>query len=421
MINHDPLRAAIEIREQLASEKRKLGFFFGAGTSMAVGIPGIDELTKEILEKVGNPYKLQIENIKKELHSNTNIESILNRIRTISELIGDNENKEYDGLKGRASAKSLDIKICETIKEIVSEISECKINPHLIFAHWLQSTYCNRYKPIEIFTTNYDLLFEKSMEEVGLPYFDGFVGSVFPFFAPESVESEVGEINESVCPPKTWTRLWKIHGSINWCICEISKFHRITRLYEGGKKGNKELIIFPSREKYAESRKLPFISFQDRFRKFLTSGETLLIVNGYSFLDEHINEIIFQGLRSNPRLAVTALIYGEKNQKTLEYEIPEKIIEYGIKYKNLSFYGPNKSCIGGVIAPWGEPSRKKEESDIWDFWNREKKSFTLGDFNCFMLYIEKFIGFKQSSNLLEGKASLNVKEQAVGEKNKHEK
>jgi NAD-dependent SIR2 family protein deacetylase len=47
MISHDPLRSAQEIRESLASEKRRLTFFLGAGTSMAVGFPGIDSLTQK--------------------------------------------------------------------------------------------------------------------------------------------------------------------------------------------------------------------------------------------------------------------------------------------------------------------------------------------------------------------------------------
>ncbi len=36
MSGYDPLKAALEIRAQLASEKRKLGFFFGAGQ-----LPGV--------------------------------------------------------------------------------------------------------------------------------------------------------------------------------------------------------------------------------------------------------------------------------------------------------------------------------------------------------------------------------------------
>ena len=56
---HSIKQTALQLRDQLASDKRKLGFFFGAGTSMAVGIPGVFALTKQISEKLKEPFKSQ--------------------------------------------------------------------------------------------------------------------------------------------------------------------------------------------------------------------------------------------------------------------------------------------------------------------------------------------------------------------------
>jgi hypothetical protein len=39
--------------------------------------------------------------------------------------------------------------------------------------------------------TNYDLLLEVAFEAVGVPFFDGFVGVVSPFFVPECVDAQV--------------------------------------------------------------------------------------------------------------------------------------------------------------------------------------------------------------------------------------
>ena len=55
MLTYDPLRVAVEIREQLASDRRRIGFLFGAGTSMAVTLPGIEKLTSEVESKIGAP------------------------------------------------------------------------------------------------------------------------------------------------------------------------------------------------------------------------------------------------------------------------------------------------------------------------------------------------------------------------------
>jgi hypothetical protein len=395
MATHDPLRTAIEIREQIASEKRKLSFFFGAGTSMAIGLPGIDELTNRVSDLLEDPFKKQFKDIKESRAKKANVENILDRIRTIRDLVDDDEQAEYDGLKGGAAVTKLDSAICKIICNIMCGAPTNEMTPHLIFAHWIRSLYSNRYSPIEIFTTNYDLILEKAMEQLGVPYFDGFIGSVAPFFAPESVDAEEGRVNQSAYPPRMWTRLWKLHGSINWLLCNIGGKKRLTRLSGHEPKVGDELMVFPSRDKYSESRKLPFITFQDRFRRFLFTGESLLIVCGYSFSDDHINEIIFQGLRSNPRLSVISLIFGEKNNKSDSPPliVQDKVIQYAEEYRNFTVLGPDKASIGGLSGSW-ELSRKRKDDEDWPFWDDVSKVFTLGDFNRFASYLEIFIGLK---------------------------
>ena len=152
-------------------------------------------------------------------------------------------------------------------------------------------------------------------------------------------------------------------------------------------------MIFPGREKYAQSRKLPFLAFQDRFRRFISSGECLVIVLGYSFSDEHLNEIFFQGLRSNPRLAIAVLVHSGP---------PDRLLQYGQEHRNLSFYGPDKACVGGIVAPWREPGKKPEQKDNWPFWDETDKRFTLGDFNSFASFLEEFIGFRRSLDSAHG-------------------
>jgi len=400
MVTHDPLRAALEIREQLASEKRRLAFFFGAGTSMSIGIPGIDELTQQVFNQLQSPFKEQFEKVRSKLSKNSNVENVLDRIRTIRELIGDNEESEYDGLKGCSAVKQLDSAICNLIYKIVCGDPPKGLKPHLIFSHWLRSLHGNRYYPVEIFTTNYDLMLERAMEQSGVPFFDGFVGSVTPFFAPESVEAEEGSISQPDYPPRAWTRLWKIHGSINWRIYNKDGKVRITRLSGAEPKEGDELMIFPSREKYTESRKLPFITFQDRFRRFLSSGESLLIIEGYSFSDEHINEIIFQGLRSNPRLAVVALMYGDKNENSDNPDLilSDRIVQYAEEHKNLTVYGPDKACVGGITGVW-KLNRTRKDDENWPFWDEDSKLFTLGDFNSFASFLELFIGLRPNLSI----------------------
>jgi len=44
--------------------------------------------------------------------------------------------------------------------------------------------------------------------------------------------------------------------------------------------------IFPSDTKYEESRRVPFVVLQDRFRRALHEPETLILISGYSFSGE---------------------------------------------------------------------------------------------------------------------------------------
>jgi len=388
-MKHDPLRAAFEIREQMSPLRRRLGFFCGAGTSMAVGIPGIDGLTISVSERLEGLLKEQYENIKKDITGNPNVENILDRIRIYRELIGDSEEKEIVGIKGATSVKNLDSVICQAISDIVKQEPQKESKPHLVFAQWLRALHSNRDFPVELFTTNYDLLIEQAMESASVPFFDGFIGSVHPFFVPESVEAEPSREGESIYPPRAWTRLWKLHGSINWHLPKdpTGTKGRVIRLSGAEIKKGEELAIFPSREKYAQSRKLPFITFQDRLRRFLSIGECLVIVIGYGFSDEHLNEIMFQGLRSNPHLTIIAFMY---------LPLIKEIIRYGEEYRNLTICGPDKMCIGGMVGPWSEPGRKQKQTDNWPFWDNKSKKFMLGDFNSFASFLEAFIGFRSS-------------------------
>jgi len=330
---------------------------------MAVGIPGIEALTQQVKESLKEAQGTYFDHICKEIGDNPNVEDVLNRVRLYRELLGDDESKTHKSLTGKA-AKELDTAICGAIHQNVSIEPPKGILPHKTFAQWLYASYAGRGWPIEIFTTNYDLLLEKAMEEVGVPYFDGFVGSVTPFFAPESVEADDTHV---------------------------------TRLSDIASPAGEELMIFPSREKYVESRKLPFLAYQDRLRRFLSNGEAVLFIIGYSFSDEHLNEIIFQGLRGNSRLAVNVLMYGIEKEREGKNTLvlPDAVVEYGKAYRNMSVYGPDKAVIGGIVREWAPPPKMKEDNV---YWSDDEHRFTLGDFAALASYLERFIGIGSPSS-----------------------
>lgn len=388
-MKHNPTRAAHELREHLASDRRNLGFFMGAGTSMAIGLPGIDKLSELVESSLSSAeYKKNFKQIKQEISTKSpNVELVLNRIRLVRELLNDNTESSHNGISGE-DIKKLDVEVCRAIHKAVDTTKVKDTSPHEMFSQWLYSSYARRSTPVEIFTTNYDLMFEKAMEKTSVPYFDGFVGGVNPFFSPESVEADNANKHSEFKPPRAWTRLWKLHGSVNWVLRTDStgKSKKVIRGFGEKESSGQELMIFPSREKYLESRKLPFITFQDRLRQFLSTGEAVLFILGYSFSDEHINEIIFQGLRSNSRLAINALVFGEKNKES--FTLPDNIANYAKEFRNLSIYGPDKAVIGGVSGEW---ENETSGPNIDSYW--VTNALALVDFNYFSRYLERFVGF----------------------------
>jgi hypothetical protein len=135
-----------------------------------------------------------------------------------------------------------------------------------------------------------------------VPVFDGFVGAYRPFFSATSLA------REAMAPGRRWTRLWKIHGSVTWTSTGGPKDRRILR---GAETPSGELIL-PSLLKYDESRKQPYVAMMDRLGRVLTEREDAVLVTcGYSFGDQHINEVIFESLEANPRLHVFALCHSD--------------------------------------------------------------------------------------------------------------
>jgi hypothetical protein len=349
MVTHDPRKVVETLRNHLASHDTPLCFLFGAGTSSSIRIksdqgngkvpliPAIGLLTercKVSVQSLGKGFVVAwntIESECKELGYEPNIENILSRIRVKIEALGANDTSL--GLSKKELAK-FEVTICEEIiKQTTPEEGKIpEYPPHYFFARWIKQI--TRKRPVEIFTTNYDYLIERSLERARIPVFDGFVGCHEPFFSSECVE------NENLLPSIDWVRLWKIHGSVNWCEVTYKTEKRIIRTRN---RQDQYHMILPSNRKYDESRKQPYQSLIDRLGKVLSHNGAILVTCGFSFGDQHINEIIFNVLDANPLSHVIALMYESINEN-------DQIVKAALR--------PNFMVIarnGGVCqGRWGE-------------------------------------------------------------------
>jgi hypothetical protein len=218
-----------------------------------------------------------------------------------------------------------------------------------------------RGEPIEIFTTNYDLLVEQALEEVGVPYCDGFVGAREPFF-------DVRAIEDDVLPPR-WARLWKLHGSINWCR---SDHGAVVRKPDPASTARR--LIHPSHLKHEESRRMPYLALHDRLRAALRRPQFVMVTCGFSFRDEHLNEVLGEGLQRN----ASAVVFGLLHRELAAYE---DAVELAERTPNLLLLAPDEATVGGVRAPWraaADPDRETALPGIAIDDGRLR--FVLGDF-----------------------------------------
>ena len=77
------------------------------------------------------------------------------------------------------------------------------------------------------------------------------------------------------------------------------------------------------------------------------------MISGYSFMDQHINQIIFNSAKQNNRLHIAAFLFNDDPIKIIE--------EQGSSQLNFSAYSPNKAIIGGKSGSWDKkaPSGSK--------------------------------------------------------------
>ena len=226
--------------------------------------------------------------------------------------------------------KDLDAAICQRIREIVSKPLPGSDTPYHALASWIQAI--PRESPVEIFTTNYDLLLEQALEEQLVPYFDGFIGSDNAFLDLDSM------LNDDL--PARWTRLWKIHGSINLWMTKEKEIRR-----SGGRDNGEQLLIYPSHLKYDQSRQMPYYAILDRLRVFLRSDQCVLVACGYSFSDEHINAVIAQGLSGNSNAACLGMIFRDRCSVPMGVELAKR-------HANLSILAADGGVVGTIEGGW---------------------------------------------------------------------
>ncbi len=105
-------------------------------------------------------------------------------------------------------------------------------------------------------------------------------------------------------------RLLKLHGSIDWCWKELPgergemPMLTVVQSVEPASENRAPALVFGARNKLKPNG--PFLSLLSEFEDQLRASDDLIVV-GYSFRDDHINEIIRRWTREDKRHTVTLI------------------------------------------------------------------------------------------------------------------
>ncbi|GAA4419169.1 hypothetical protein GCM10023187_53240 [Nibrella viscosa] len=304
----------------MAIERNNVLFLLGAGCSRDAGIPVSSEMVEKVQDLIVNDgawstyrdlyYYLRsciqfADGIFGNFDSSFNIEKLLIVINELEKkernsifpFIGAWDNRLLD-LAGENFKKLADFK-----DKIRTEL----VNKWVKIPNYRLAEYYNGFNKLQfgesglglnlkVFSLNYDLCFEK------------IVGQHATIELGFDEAGEWSYNNFELSDSKSYT-LYKLHGSLDWYTDRETK-----RLKQSAEANSDPLLIF------GEINKLraidPYLFYIYEFRRFCFHPDLKLIVCiGYSFSDEHINDIISQAVKNNSQTKVLTTIHGTSERR----------------------------------------------------------------------------------------------------------
>lgn len=326
------------VREHLSSllQVKNLVVLLGSGASFHLGSPRTRDLTNEqvlnLIKEAGDEPTSADEALLATINptNSGDLEKLLNGLQLAASLavqagqdavtMGSGpEAKSYpkdqvDGLRRRVNRALADA--CRLPK--VGEQLDPPFDSDPLLAHrtflsrLVRSRRVNLPRP-QVFTTNYDLIIESALDELGYPYIDGFSGTVdrrlnlafygLDFHRVETTTQSVLARAEGAL------YLHKVHGSLNWR--SSSDKDRLTgleslevRQSDASADDDELVLIYPTSAKEGDTLAYPYSDLLRLLGDAVQQEDTAVIVAGYGFADPHINRLLLRSLATNSALNV---------------------------------------------------------------------------------------------------------------------
>jgi len=284
-------KAKDELKNMLLAslQMQHLVVLAGSGCSRSTGGPSMQDLWNGAVGE--KPTDAAVATAKKVNHDlkDHNIEAFLSRVEAFLQVTQDAEVSNF-----LDSSKQLILDKCSAF------LDPDKLRDHKIFLHRLSRRRV-RDQRLRVFTTNYDLCFERAAAELGGVALDGF-----SFTAPRRYDprffsydiirrprsgDDLGHYLEGVF------LLYKLHGSVNWARGQGGAIH------EKEKPAPSEAcLIYPATGKYQQSFVQPHLESMAQYLFAVREPNTCLLAVGVGFNDDHLAEPLLAAVESNPHL-----------------------------------------------------------------------------------------------------------------------
>lgn len=256
----------------------------------------------------------------------SNIEEFLNWIQN-----GIHYDKNNEDLKNVLS--TLKSEFINTIPKVGdNEYSTETFEIYKDFYRYVFDKRSEQKSKVSIFTTNYDLFNEYALENNNILYCTGIQNTILKKFDINQfkyrVVDDTNRYKEKWQPVSKETNLYKIHGSINWKSNEKGELQQVDFNDE-----DDQVVIYPTMLKHKETAQAPYSELFREFSNCLQKKDTTLIIIGYGFPDEHINNIIAQNLKNQD---FNLIIFGDVEE--------ENVNNFHDNFKNFNLH-----LIGGTL------------------------------------------------------------------------
>lgn len=316
---------AERVKDHLASllQVHNLVVLLGSGASVHLGSPQIRKLTNSsILELLANAGVVSAK-------SDTNLLALLNPDDSGDLEVLLNSLQLAQAFSEKLAHGTVTLGDQEvTLKSIKTLRSH--LNAALAFACRLPSSDCKLSDPYEahrtflsrlarsrrenlprpkIFTTNYDLVIESALDELGYPYIDGFSGTVNRRLNMSTYGLDFHRIDTAsqalVSRAESSFYLHKIHGSLNWRASARAERGATVESIEvvqapaGADISDGTVLIYPTSAKEGDTLAYPYTDLLRMLSAALQQPDTAVLTIGYGFWDAHINRILLGSLSMN--------------------------------------------------------------------------------------------------------------------------